>query len=111
APTTGTNEAEAAALFWRGYDRYFARDYAGAGELFQQSVAKYDQDARAWFFRGLSELAQGQQDIATGSLLRGAQVQPMGRPGPEAVGRVLERIQGPQREAIQSAVRMASRSQ
>jgi hypothetical protein len=106
---SGTAEAEAAGLFWRGYDRYFARDYAAARDLFQQSLAKSEQDARAWYFRGLSELMLGDRAAAAKSLLRGAQVQRQGHPGPDTISQALERVQGPQREAILVAQREAAK--
>src|SRR5207248_10804256 len=37
---SGVPEAEAASLVWRGYERYFARDYATARDPFAASVAK-----------------------------------------------------------------------
>lgn len=109
AASSGATQAEAAALFWRGYDKYFDRDYAAARDLFRQSLEKFDQDARAWYFRGLCELRLGDRDAAAKSLLRGAQVQRQGRPGPDVISQTLERVQGPQREAVLAAQRAAAK--
>lgn len=106
---SGANEAAAAMLFWRGYDKYFDRDYVAARDLFRESLAKFDGDARPWYFRGLCELALGNRGAADRSLRRGAQAQHQGQPGPEALSQVLERIQGPQRAAIMAAQRQAAR--
>lgn len=106
--TARLKPADAPRLFWRGYDTYWQRDYAAAKEYFAAAVKLGMQDARLHYYKGLTELAMGDQDAAAASLKRGAELQRQNRPSLEDIGLALERVQGPARLRIRAAVEAES---
>ncbi|MBJ01871.1 MAG: hypothetical protein CMK00_03250 [Planctomycetes bacterium] len=52
------NNADATLLWWLGYARFTAVDYAGAEKAFASCVAKWPDYANSWFYMGLSRYHQ-----------------------------------------------------
>src|SRR5262249_15562170 len=101
--------ADATRLFWKGHDLYWERPYAQGLEYFRGAAKLKIRDARMWYFKGLTELALGDDEAATSSFKVGAELERIGRPGPEAVGLALERVQGAARAKIRAAREAAGR--
>jgi tetratricopeptide (TPR) repeat protein len=93
----GLKATDAPKLFWRGYNLYWQGEYEAAWQRFDAAARLADDDARYWYYKALTELALGRDDDAAKSRQRGAELQVRARPSAEAIGRALERIQGPRR--------------
>lgn len=93
------NPLEAEKAYAAGLNFYFDRDYASAEKAFTTAVENDSQDARYFYFLGLSRLAQNKRD-AYEDLDQGAILERQGRPSPAAVSAALERIQGPLRRTV-----------
>jgi tetratricopeptide (TPR) repeat protein len=94
------NPAEAARHFAGGLNFYFDRDYANAERSFLLAVENDTQDARYFYFLGLSRLAQNRRREALDDFDQGAMLERLNRPTPAAVSESLERVQGPTRQIV-----------
>jgi tetratricopeptide (TPR) repeat protein len=94
------NPVEAERLYGQAVRLYFQRAYADAEKLFLASLEFNNQDARAFYFLGLSRLGQGKQDLAYASFEAGAQLERQSKPGAGAINSSLERVQGPERRIL-----------
>lgn len=101
--------ADSTRLYWKGHELYWAREHAQAREYFLAAAKLKMRDARMWYFKGLTELAVGDDAAAAESFKQGAELERLGMPGPEAVGLALERIQGATRAKIRAAQEEAGR--
>jgi tetratricopeptide (TPR) repeat protein len=86
-----------------GLNFYFARNYVNAEKEFLSAVENDNNDARFYYFLGLSRLAQGKRDAAE-DFDAGARLERLGKPDRAAVSSALERVQGPMRRRL-NAVR------
>ena len=91
---------EAEKHFAAGLNFYFDSDYANAEKSFLLTVENDSQDARYFYFLGLSPLAQNRRRDAAEDFDQGAQLERLNRPAPAAVSESLERIQGPTRRIV-----------
>jgi hypothetical protein len=94
------NPLEAERRFGAGQRLYFDRQFANAEKEFVEAVAQNGQDARYFYFLGLSRLAQGKRSDALADFEQGARLEDRNRPPPAAVNAELERIQGPDRRTL-----------
>ncbi len=94
------NPLEAEKHFAAGLNFYFDRDYANAEKAFLLTIENDGQDARYFYFLGLSRLAQNRRRDAADDFDQGAQLERLNRPAPAAVSESLERIQGPTRQTV-----------
>ncbi|HWG47537.1 MAG TPA: hypothetical protein VN688_32540, partial [Gemmataceae bacterium] len=94
------NPAEAEKHFAAGLNFYFDRDYANAEREFLLTVENDAQDARYFYFLGLSRLLQNRRRDAYADFDEGAMLERLNRPAPAAVSESLERIQGPTRRIV-----------
>ena len=94
------NPAEAEKHFAAGLNFYFDRDYANAEREFLLTVENDSQDARYFYFLGLSRLSQNRRRDASDDFDQGALLERLNRPAPAAVSESLERIQGPTRRIV-----------
>jgi len=99
--STGANPLEADRHYAAGLNLYFARRYDAAEREFQAALNNDNQDARFYYFLGLSRLAQGRPD-AYGDFDQGARLEKRGLPPRAAVSTSLERVQGPVRQTLNS---------
>jgi tetratricopeptide (TPR) repeat protein len=97
------NPVLADAYYSLGLRNYFARRYGDAEEALTQAIQYDDQDARYFYFLGLSRLALGKTTDAENAFHDGSQLELLNRPGREAVSTALERVQGPARQAVNRA--------
>jgi tetratricopeptide (TPR) repeat protein len=86
-----------------GLRNYFARHYDDAEASFVKAIEYDNQDARYFYFLGLSRLGLGRTNDAEADFQEGAQLEVLNRPGREAVSTALERVQGPARQAVNRA--------
>lgn len=93
----GLKAADAPKMFWLGYRLFWQGEHESAWRQFDAAARLADDDARYWYFKALTEQAMGRNDEAVKSRRRGAELQATAKPNAEAVGRALERVQGPQR--------------
>ena len=91
------NPLEAEKHFAAGLNFYFERDYINAEKEFLLTIENDSQDARFFYFLGLSKLVQNRRRDAYADFSQGALLERLNRPAPAAVNEALERIQGPTR--------------
>jgi tetratricopeptide (TPR) repeat protein len=84
----------------KGLSFYNARRYADAEKEFTRAINNDAQDARYWYYLGLSRLALGNRDEAIESFRRGSILERESRPNRTMVSESLERIQGPRRQVV-----------
>ncbi len=94
------NPLEAEKHFAAGLNFYFDRDYTNAEKEFLLTVENDPQDARYFYFLGLSRLGQSKRRDAFADFDEGAMLERLNRPSPAAVSESLERIQGPLRRIV-----------
>jgi len=96
------NPLMAEAHYGEGLRHYFAQRYDDAEKEFADAVKNESQDARYYYFLGLTHLAlkknEAYEDFAHGAMLENR-----GRPTRAAVSTALERIQGPVRTILNEA--------
>jgi tetratricopeptide (TPR) repeat protein len=100
----GKTAGEPLTYFWHGYGLYWQRDYQKALEFLDTALDLDREDARIWYYKGLSELALGNEAAAREAIDRGADLQHQKKPNALQIGSALERVQGPQRALIRAAV-------
>jgi hypothetical protein len=105
------NPEKARFHFAKGLDRYWDGDYAGAESQLLEAIHQNDQDARFYYYLGLSRLPQaGKRAYALDDFHMAGLLERRNRPGTAAVGLALERVQGPARTLLnERASRLPSR--
>lgn len=88
---------------------YFAKDYNGADSVLTGLIEDGTGDPRAFYIRGLSRYASGNQDAAEIDFEAGARLEYSGLVRVN-VPRSLERIQGPVRRVLEKFRRLAQRN-
>lgn len=83
--------------FAAGLNFYFDGDYANAEKELLLTVENDSQDARFFYFLGLSRLAQNHRRDAYADFTQAVILERLNRPASAAVSESLERIQGPTR--------------
>ena len=85
--------------FGRGYSSYWDGRTFEALAYFDAAVARWDSDARIWYFKALAELSLGRSIEAEASVARGVACVRHPR-----LGVALERVQGPNRAWLDTAI-------
>jgi hypothetical protein len=91
------NPMDAEKHFAAGLNFYFDRDYLDAEREFLLTIENDSQDARFFYFLGLSRLELNRRRDAYADFTQGAVLERINRPASAAVDVSLERIQGPMR--------------
>jgi len=86
--------------FGTGLELYFAGRYTDAEKIFKSITTTAPNDARVWYFLGLSQWMQGNPTAAEPSFKKGADLETRGQPGVRAITAALERVQGTARQAL-----------
>ncbi len=98
---SGSENPDVAQRFFNlGYDAFFSGNYSFAEKSFLMSI-RNGQDARYFYFLGLSRLAQGKKQIAQADFLQAAKLEKQVKPIPKLINASLERIQGVFRDEIE----------
>ena len=100
------DEFAATAAFGLGCHAYWRGDYQNALTDFNHAVRLFDQDARFWYFKGLTETALGESS-ASDSFGLAVALEAQGKPDSSVVSAALERVQGRMRLRLQAAKRQA----
>ncbi|GAB6167349.1 hypothetical protein JCM19992_33490 [Thermostilla marina] len=101
---TGTIWAQSAVLshyYGLGVHAYFSGDYAKAFQHLTTAIDNGSEDPRCYYYRGLTYLRLGREDEAKLDFEQGAKLEAADVSGFYAVGRSLERVQGPDRRLLQ----------
>jgi hypothetical protein len=98
APPEEPDALEGAAKYADGLRAFFAGRYADAESAFTAAVRADREDARYYYFLGLSRLALAKR--AEADFEAGARLERENRPRGGAINAALERIQGPARQAL-----------
>ncbi len=88
------------ALFWRGYQRYWAGRYEEALDCLDAAVSVRANDPRSWSYKALAERKLGNDREAAAAAEQAATLRKQSRPGTPDVAAVLERVQGPDRRFL-----------
>lgn len=96
------NPFEAESEYARGLRFYFSCDYGQAEKHFRSAIEYDNQDARYFYFLGLSKLMLGNVDAAE-DFEQGARLEKLNKPASPAVSIALERVQGPARRILNEA--------
>jgi len=99
--TRHIDETVALNAYGAGWDLYWSGRPAEALEAFQKALAFSEGDARYWYYKGLAELALGDNASAETSIFQGAQFETRSKPDSTTVGQALVRVQGPVRLHIE----------
>jgi tetratricopeptide (TPR) repeat protein len=97
------NTLEAERFYANGLREFSARRYVQAEEQFLAAVKNDDQDARYFFYLGLSRWAQNKRDKQAEARLdfeRGARLEKQNKPGTVVINEALERVQGKARQEM-----------
>ncbi|HEV3146140.1 MAG TPA: tetratricopeptide repeat protein, partial [Gemmataceae bacterium] len=87
-------------LFGTGMRLYFAHQFSAAETQLLEAIKNNPNDARYYYFLGLSRVPQGKTDEAEKVLWRAVALERQGMPDTDAVNTYLERVQGPERNWI-----------
>ncbi len=99
------NPSLADQFYGKGLQQYWARNYPEAETQFRKAILYYDQDARFFYFLGMSLSAQKgtlKRDAATFAFEQAARLEAANRPSLTEVNASLERVQGPVRTLVDS---------
>ncbi|NQV25679.1 MAG: tetratricopeptide repeat protein [Rhodopirellula sp.] len=96
-------------LYAEAVTAYFAEDYNAVESVLTSMIEDGSSDPRAYYFRGLSRHASGNQDAADIDFEAGARLEYSGRVHVD-VPRSLEKIQGPVRLSLEKFRRQAQRN-
>jgi hypothetical protein len=96
----------AAALYIEGVYAYFDGQSQRADSYLTRSLAGNPNDVRAYYFRALSRLREGRQSEARADMQTGAALEAR-YPNHFDIGKTLERVQGPNRLALEEYRRSA----
>jgi hypothetical protein len=91
-------------FYFNGRSQYNNRRWADAERSFRSAIEQFGQDARYFYFLGLTRLAQDQGDFYE-YFRQGAQLERQNHPDSEAIDRDLERVQGNWRRVLNEARR------
>jgi len=92
-------QGQAAGLFNRAIDLYFAGRYPEAEAALANATRQDGNDARYWYFLGLSRLAQGKAGAAE-AFQKGAAQESRSLPPAREINAALEKVQGEARRAL-----------
>lgn len=94
------NVLAAEEAYAKGLLRYWERRYFDAEKSFQDAVAQDGQDARYYYFLGLSRLALGRMNEAQKDFEAAYKLEQQNRPDMATVNAALERVQGQPRQIM-----------
>lgn len=97
--------------FARGMQMYWDDKFSNAEEQFKQAISYSKNDARYFYFLGLSQLGQktkAKRELAYYNLEQASRLEMENLPGSDRINFALERIQGPLREFVNGFRRKAA---
>jgi len=94
-------------LYGLGVHAYHAGEYRDAYANLSAAIEGGSRDPRVYYFRGLALSHLGRSDEAQADLEKGAQLEVAGGGDQYPIGKSLERVQGPQRLALERLRKLA----
>lgn len=88
-------------LYGSGVHLYFAGDAGAAEQSFARAIQMGSTDPRCYYYRGLSLLRTGQEKQAAEAFSKGAALESTQTDRIYSISRALERVQGPERLALE----------
>ena len=95
------NSSELAATYGRGVHAYFANQTDLAEQYFSQVIEAGSTDPRVLYFRAMTRMRSGRQHEAQEDMRAGATFEARDPGNRHAVGKALERVQGPHRLTLE----------
>jgi len=95
------NEEVAGNAYGAGYELYWSGHQNEALSAFKNALNYSNGDARYWYYKGLSELALGDDQAAHASFSQGVRLELRNMPDSQTVGVALVRLQGPVRRHLE----------
>lgn len=95
------NAPEMMATYGRGVHAYFNNQPYVAEELFSQVIGAGSTDPRVYYFRAMTYLRSGRQLAAEDDMRIGAALEANNPGNRYAIGKALERVQGPHRRTLE----------
>ena len=102
AATTQAQEAVLLQLYDKGVHEYFSGDYTKAFNQLTAAIAAGSRDPRVYYFRGLAYLKFGRTAEAEMDFRKGAELESRDVNKYYNVGRALERVQGSDRQLLET---------
>jgi hypothetical protein len=102
AVSAQAQEAVLGQIYGKGVQEYFSSDYVRAFERLTTAIDAGSRDPRVFYFRGLAYLKLGRTPEAEMDFRKGAELESKDFNKYYNVGRALERIQGPERQLLES---------
>ncbi len=98
---------ELAATYGRGVHAFFAHQSKSAEQHFSQVIQSGSTDPRVYYFRAMTRLRSGRQHEAEEDMRIGAAYEARNPGVRHAIGKALERVQGPHRRLLEQVRRQA----
>jgi len=89
--------------YGKGLHAYWSKKYDEAEKQFEKAIGYFKEDARYWYWLGLSRMTQPgnvKRDAAYFAFEEGARMESVGHPGASEVNSAFERVQGSMRRLI-----------
>ena len=102
AATSQAQEPVLLQLYDKGVHEYFSGDYTKAFQQLTAAIAAGSRDPRVFYFRGLAYLKFGRTPEAEMDFRKGAELESRDVNKYYNVGRALERVQGSDRQLLES---------
>jgi hypothetical protein len=103
APSQDADLTLAEKYYSAGVIQYWKGDYAAAEKDLITATRYFKDDARFFYYLGLTLLQEGKQAEANGAFQKGNELESKSRPSPAQINAMLERVQGTARQAIDQA--------
>lgn len=95
------DSSELRASYGRGVHAFFAGDTESAEQLFSVTIESGSTDPRVYYFRAMVRLRTGRQDEAEHDMRIGAALEARNPGNMHAIGKALQRVQGPGRRTLE----------
>ena len=103
APSQDADLTLAEKYYSAGVIQYWKGDYAAAEKDFATAIRYFKDDARFFYYFGLTCLQQGKRAEATEAFQKANELESKSRPSSAQINAMLERVQGIARQAIDQA--------
>ncbi len=95
------DSSELRASYGRGVHAFFAGDTESAEQLFSVTIESGSTDPRVYYFRAMVRLRTGRQNEAEHDMRTGAALEARNPGNMHAIGKALQRVQGPGRRTLE----------
>jgi hypothetical protein len=103
APSQDADLTLAEKYYSAGVIQYWTGDYAAAEKDFATAIRYFKDDARFYYYLGLTSWQEGKRAEANEAFQKGNELESKSRPSSAQINAMLERVQGTARQAIDQA--------